>query len=101
MITKQAINSIVRIISDSKDSVPFIGVAGAGASGKSYFSQLLKETLKAEHDIEALVVTMDGYHYYRHQLDKMENPQYAYARRGAEFTFDAARFVHDIFNAKK
>lgn len=44
---------------------------------------------------------MDGYHYYRHQLDKMENPKLAYARRGAEFTFDATRFVNDIFNAKR
>lgn len=40
-------------------------------------------------NIEALVVTMDGYHYYRHQLDKMDDPEHAYARRGAEFTFDA------------
>ena len=31
----------------------------------------------------------------------MENPKLAYARRGAEFTFDATRFVNDIFNAKR
>lgn len=39
---------------------------------------------------------MDGYHYYRHQLDKMEDPEHAHARRGAEFTFDSAKFVKDV-----
>ena len=29
----------------------------------------------------------------------MENPEYLHARRGAEFTFDAARFVKDIKQA--
>lgn len=31
----------------------------------------------------------------------MDDPENAYARRGAEFTFDAKRFVDDISNAKK
>lgn len=46
-------------------------------------------------------MTMDGYHYYRHQLDKMDDPEHAHARRGAEFTFDAERFVNDITQAVK
>lgn len=75
-------------------------MAGAGASGKSYFCQEIKEILCEHFDIEALVVTMDGYHYYRHQLDQMEDPEYAHARRGAEFTFDAERFVKDIKQAE-
>lgn len=83
------------MINDST-SVPFIGVAGAGASGKSYFCQEVKRILSEQYDIEALVVTMDGYHYYRRELDQMEDPEYAHARRGAEFTFDAKRFVKDI-----
>lgn len=39
---------------------------------------------------------MDGYHFYRHELDKMEDPVHAHARRGAEFTFDAYKFVKDV-----
>ena len=50
-------------------SVPFIGVAGAGASGKSFFCQQMKKMLEEDYGIEALVVTMDGYHYYRSELD--------------------------------
>jgi pantothenate kinase len=36
---------------------------------------------------------MDGYHYYRSQLDAMPNPSNAYARRGAAFTFDGSSFL--------
>jgi len=88
------------VIQNSAGSVPFIGVAGAGASGKSFFCQEIKRILGENFDIEALVVTMDGYHYYRHQLDQMEDPEYAHARRGAEFTFDAQRFVKDLKRAQ-
>ncbi len=36
---------------------------------------------------------MDGFHYTRAQLDAMQDPAYAHARRGAPFTFDADTFV--------
>eukprot|EP00878_Enallax_costatus_P030854 GHUV01033654.1.p1 GENE.GHUV01033654.1~~GHUV01033654.1.p1 ORF type:complete len:173 (+),score=31.55 GHUV01033654.1:615-1133(+) len=36
---------------------------------------------------------MDGFHYYKKQLDQMPDPQEAYARRGAPWTFDAEAFV--------
>lgn len=36
---------------------------------------------------------MDGYHYYRSQLDAMPDPAHAHARRGAAFTFDGAGFL--------
>ncbi|KAG0652048.1 uridine kinase [Hyphodiscus hymeniophilus] len=38
-------------------------------------------------------VPMDGYHYYRSQLDAMPNPAHAHARRGAAFTFDGPAFL--------
>lgn len=96
----QIAKEIASVIQNSAGSVPFIGVAGAGASGKSFFCQEIKRILEENFDIEALVVTMDGYHYYRHQLDQMEDPEYAHARRGAEFTFDAQRFVKDLKHAQ-
>jgi pantothenate kinase len=43
---------------------------------------------------------MDGYHYYRKDLDKMPDPKEAHDRRGAEFTFDSVRFVRDMIQAK-
>lgn len=36
---------------------------------------------------------MDGYHYYRSQLDAMSDPAHAHARRGAAFTFDGTAFL--------
>lgn len=36
---------------------------------------------------------MDGYHYYRTQLDAMPDPANAHSRRGAAFTFDGAAFL--------
>ncbi|CAK7346477.1 unnamed protein product [Dovyalis caffra] len=35
----------------------------------------------------AAVLPMDGFHLYRSQLDEMENPEEAHARRGAPWTF--------------
>ena len=37
-----------------------------------------------------------GFHYYRRQLDEMENPEEAHARRGAHWTFNATAFVQAI-----
>ena len=45
--------------------VPFVGIAGIPGSGKSYFSKGLKSHLKNEFGINALIIGMDGYHYYR------------------------------------
>jgi len=36
---------------------------------------------------------MDGFHLYRWQLDRMDDPEEAHARRGAHWTFDAEAFV--------
>jgi len=38
-------------------------------------------------------IPMDGYHYYRSQLDLMPDPAHAHARRGAAFTFDGNAFL--------
>ncbi|XP_010278161.1 PREDICTED: putative uridine kinase C227.14 [Nelumbo nucifera] len=41
----------------------------------------------------AIILPMDGFHLYRHQLDAMEDPEEAHARRGAPWTFDPARLL--------
>ncbi|CBI17933.3 hypothetical protein VitviT2T_009222 [Vitis vinifera] len=41
----------------------------------------------------AAVLPMDGFHLYRHQLDAMEDPEEAHARRGAPWTFDPTRLL--------
>lgn len=40
-----------------------------------------------------MVVPMDGFHYPKARLQQFEDPQAAFARRGAPWTFDAQAFV--------
>ncbi|CAI7761319.1 unnamed protein product, partial [Closterium sp. NIES-53] len=44
-------------------------------------------------DDVAAVAPMDGFHLYRWQLDAMDDPKEAHARRGAPWTFDPASLV--------
>ncbi|CAK9164444.1 unnamed protein product [Ilex paraguariensis] len=78
-----------------------VGLAGTPGSGKSTLAfevarrvntlwpqkSFLLDSSVEPPDV-ALVLPMDGFHLYRHQLDAMEDPEEAYARRGAPWTFD-------------
>lgn len=75
----------------------WLGLAGAPGSGKSTLAAELKSRLENS----LLVIPLDGYHLYRRQLDAMDNPAQAHARRGAPFTFDAHRFVADLIEARR
>jgi pantothenate kinase len=44
---------------------------------------------------------MDGFHYYRSQLDEFEDPEMAHMRRGAYWTFDAKKFISCLRNARR
>lgn len=75
----------------------WVALVGAPGSGKSTLSEKLKLTLG-----DALaIIPMDGFHYYRHELDSMQDPVNAHARRGAPFTFNADKFVETLINAKQ
>jgi len=74
----------------------WIGLAGAPGSGKSTLARELKTHLGDS----LCVLPMDGYHFYRKELDEMPDPEMAHARRGAPFTFNANRFVKDLQNAR-
>eukprot|EP00898_Chlorokybus_atmophyticus_P005390 jgi/Chlat1/5852/Chrsp4S06232 len=72
----------------------FVGVAGVPGSGKSTTAQDVTKLLNtATKSSMAVNVPMDGFHFYRHQLDAMQNPSEAHKRRGAHWTFDGERFV--------
>lgn len=64
-----------------------------------------EETLVDNDAAFSAVVTMDGYHYTRAELDKFPNPTEAHKRRGAPFTFDAegvlsmAKALHESTNS--
>jgi pantothenate kinase len=44
----------------------------------------------------SIVIPMDGYHYTKEHLNTMPNPSLAFARRGADWTFDSKRFINDL-----
>ncbi|KAJ4955700.1 hypothetical protein NE237_012483 [Protea cynaroides] len=83
-----------------------VGLAGPPGSGKSTLaSEVIRRinmlwSQKApslDSEVQspnvAIVLPMDGFHLYRHQLDAMENAEEAHARRGASWTFDPARLL--------
>lgn len=69
-----------------------VGVAGVPGSGKSSLAREVVARLNKRGTL-AVNVPMDGFHYFKHQLDTMPDPRVAHARRGAEWTFDASAFV--------
>ncbi|KAK7751872.1 hypothetical protein SLS62_006173 [Diatrype stigma] len=83
-----------------------IAIGGIPGSGKTTLSQKVATALNARHATlhpetpvtegtasVAAFVPMDGYHLTRAQLAAMPDPVQAFARRGAEFTFDGPAFL--------
>lgn len=72
-----------------------VAIAGPPGSGKTTLAaklccQLNQQSAKTIQ--ESVVLPMDGFHYYKHELDQMEDPVYAHIRRGAPFTFNVEAF---------
>lgn len=79
---------------EDKGARIIIGIAGVPGGGKSTTATGVRDRLNSTVGRQlAVLVPMDGFHYYRAQLDAMPDPALAHARRGAPFTFDAAAFV--------
>ncbi|CAL9104640.1 unnamed protein product, partial [Musa textilis] len=77
-----------------------VGLAGPPGAGKTTLSSevvhrlnnLWSQKVTGKNSVSplefAIVLPMDGFHLYRSQLDAMENPEEAHARRGAPWTFN-------------
>lgn len=72
-----------------------IAVAGVPGAGKTTLVSRLHEHLHSD-GISTQVLPQDGFHYYRSELAQFDDPEEAFRRRGAPFTFDAARFVATV-----
>lgn len=78
--------------------------------GKTTLAATVVKQLNARHkehgktgsaeDIAAFI-PMDGYHLTRQQLSALPNAEEAFARRGAEFTFDGAAFLTLVREVRK
>ena len=79
-----------------KQSQIWISLAGPPGAGKSTISSSLIQYLP-----NSIVIPMDGYHYTKSYLETMPDPILAFARRGADWTFDSERFVNDLKQGHK
>ena len=71
-----------------------IGLAGYPGSGKSTSCMVWADTVCRETGEGALAVLgMDGFHLTRAELSRMPDPDTAFARRGAPYTFDPLSFI--------
>ncbi|KAM0849931.1 hypothetical protein ACQ4PT_053395 [Festuca glaucescens] len=99
---------------DHLDSKYIVGLAGPPGAGKSTVaSEVVRRvnarwsqkrskdsSLNSNEDI-ATMLPMDGFHLYRSQLDAMEDPKEAHARRGAPWTFNPCLFLKCLQALKK
>ncbi|KAE8681796.1 phosphoribulokinase/uridine kinase family protein [Hibiscus syriacus] len=89
------------------------GLAGPPGSGKStlafevtqrinklWFHRACASDPQVKPPDVAIVIPMDGFHLYRSQLDAMENPKEAHARRGAPWTFDPMLLLNCLKNLR-
>jgi pantothenate kinase len=82
------IHALERQISPTKRVV--IALAGPPGSGKSTAAQKVIELLnQTQQEPWAQLLPMDGFHYSQQVLNGFPNKVEAYARRGADWTFDA------------
>lgn len=66
-----------------------IGLAGVPGSGKTTLAAQLEEKVNARTAPETLVALgMDGFHLTKAELRQFPDPDLAFARRGAPWTFD-------------
>ncbi|KAJ5907879.1 hypothetical protein N7495_000561 [Penicillium taxi] len=89
-----------KFCSTPDDARLMIAVSGIPGSGKTALANIMTERINKIYASEnlgstpiATTIPMDGYHLTRAQLAAMPDPGYAFARRGAAFTFDPDKFL--------
>ncbi|KAH6642288.1 P-loop containing nucleoside triphosphate hydrolase protein [Boeremia exigua] len=84
LLQRQALNPRQRIL---------VALAGVPGSGKSTVSYALLQELVRRGVNDVTIVPMDGFHYTKKVLSAFQDPENAFQRRGAPFTFDARSFI--------
>ncbi|KAI3405147.2 hypothetical protein KGF56_002103 [Candida oxycetoniae] len=69
-----------------------ISLAGVPGAGKTTFANQIAMEL-SKKVAKTIVLSQDGFHLYRSELEAMPNASEAIRRRGAPFTFNAKAFV--------
>ena len=88
----QRLIDLINTKQSTKDRI-LVGIYGIPGSGKTTVASNLQQLVK-----NSKVVPMDGFHYYKHELNGFQDPVQAHARRGAPFTFDSLKFIKAVQN---
>jgi len=78
----------------------WIAIAGGPGSGKTTVADAVADRLNQMDPNSTLVIPMDGWHIPQKQLIATQGPQ-AMKRRGAPWTIDADKCIHDLQQAKQ
>mmetsp|Transcript_29250 Transcript_29250/g.41405 ORF Transcript_29250/g.41405 Transcript_29250/m.41405 type:complete len:308 (-) Transcript_29250:18-941(-) len=78
----------------------WVAIAGGPGSGKSTIAELTAKMMNELEPGSCVVLPMDGYHYTNDKLKELDPTGEITKRKGAPFTFDAERFVKDMWSAK-
>lgn len=89
-----------RQAADPRDRI-LVALAGVPGSGKSTVSHALLAELATRNVHDVAVVPMDGFHYSKAALASFEDPEEAFRRRGAPFTFDVEAFLKLVQDLKQ
>ncbi|KAJ5238575.1 Phosphoribulokinase/uridine kinase [Penicillium chermesinum] len=92
--------STAKFCCTADDARLMIAVSGIPGSGKTELAQSISKRINQIYASESpsappisTALPMDGFHLTRAQLAAMPDPEHAFARRGAEFTFDGEKFL--------
>ncbi|KAL2649599.1 hypothetical protein R1flu_017727 [Riccia fluitans] len=107
LLARRLLQIAETVESNEKYLVALAGPPGAGKStvAKEVVVRLNeiwnKERASVNEEEIAVSIPMDGFHLYRWQLDKMEDPAEAHARRGAPWTFDPVGLASRLMALRK
>lgn len=88
-ILERPIEHLLSLLTANESRRILIGLAGLPGSGKSTFAtKLAEEVNKLAGSGTMVALGMDGFHLTRAALRQLPNPDEAFARRGAPWTFD-------------
>ncbi|PWZ00910.1 P-loop containing nucleoside triphosphate hydrolase protein [Testicularia cyperi] len=96
VVKEHASTILARLDNHGPERRLLVGISGVPGSGKSWFAQFLAEEIDKTRPNITKIVGMDGWHLTREHLRQSQDPEMMFARRGAEFTFDAAGFAEFV-----
>lgn len=94
-------NWAVQCLEKSENDRVLIALAGVPGSGKSTIANKISNYINETLNVNCTIVGIDGFHLSRDQLRKLPNPELAFSRRGAPFTFDAEAVVQFVRRLRK